>query len=205
MKRLKFLPFLTLMLLAAPVMAEDFVYAPKDCEFRVTYPEQPSTASACNPDNAKQCHQVSTFTKIYAMDTSIRITTTCNAAEPGMLEKYSGDVMKFTLETMAKENVDDYQTGFNDHAIAKQAVLLGNKKMPDGTERLYMAQIGIGKTSVFTIEGEVMAGPETNDTDIVFGNIFKSIRPEAWDNEKKAAEGKDAPAPVDKDDEKSKD
>jgi hypothetical protein len=117
------------------------------------------------------------------MDTSIRINTTCNAAEPGMLEKYSGEVMKFTLQTMAKDNTDDYQTGFNDHGIAKQAVLLGNKKMPDGTERLYMAQIWIGKTSVFTIEGEVMAGTEANETDIVFGNIFKSIRPESWDDE----------------------
>jgi hypothetical protein len=183
MKRLNLLPFLALMLLAVPAMAEDVIYAPKDCEFRITYPEAPSTASACNPDNPKQCHQVSTFTKIYAMDTSIRINTTCNAAEPGMLEKYSGEVMKFTLQTMAKDNTDDYQTGFNDHGIAKQAVLLGNKKMPDGTERLYMAQIWIGKTSVFTIEGEVMAGTEANETDIVFGNIFKSIRPESWDDE----------------------
>jgi hypothetical protein len=189
MTRLKLLSFCALLFLTAPAMAEDFVYIPKDCEFRLTYPEAPSTASACNPENPTQCHQVSTFTKIYAMDTSIRVTTTCNAAEPGMLEKYSGDVMQFTLESMAKNNVDDYQTGFNDHGIAKQAVLLGNKKMPDGSERLYMAQIWIGKKSVFTIEGEVLASPEEKQTDIIFGDIYKSIRPEAWDAERESKAG----------------
>lgn len=180
-----------------PAFAADYVYIPKDCEFRLTYPEEPSTAEACNPDNPLQCHQVSNFTRVYALDSSVRINTTCNAAEKDMLTRYSGDVMQYTLQTMATPHVDEFETGFNDHNIAKQAVILGNKKLPDGTERIYMAQLWIGKKSVFTIEGEV-TGASSPEADALLSTILKSIRHESWDKadetEKPAesAESKDA-------------
>jgi hypothetical protein len=179
--------FLALALLGFtwPTQAADYVYIPKDCEFRLTYPEEPSTAEACNPDNPLQCHQVSNFTRVYALDSSVRINTTCNPAETGMLTRYSSEVMQYTLQTMAKPRVDEFETGFNDHNIAKQAVLLGNKKLPDGTERVFMAQLWIGKKSVFTIEGEV-SGASSAEADLLFSNILKSVRHESWDEPEKA-------------------
>ena len=182
-------------LLSLPASAADFVYAPQNCEFKVTYPEHPSIAEACNPEDPKDCYEVSNFIQVLAADSSVRINSTCNNAEPGMLERYSGDVMQYTLGTMAKQQVDEYETGFNDHGIAKQAVVLGNKKQPDGSEGVYMAQLWIGKKSVFTIEGQI-TGTASAEADAIFSAIFKSIRHESWETKPEAVENKDK---IDKD------
>lgn len=189
MKRLKFL-FILVFLFATPGSAADYVYTPTNCEFKMTYPEQPSIAQACNPENPKDCYEASNFTRVLAMDSSVRINTTCNNAEPGMLERYSGDVMQYTLGTMAHKKVDEYESGFNDHGIAKQAVVLGNQKLDDGTEQVYMAQIWIGKKSVFTIEGQV-TGNASPEADAIFSEIFKSIRHESWDKPAESVEKTD--------------
>ncbi len=199
MKRFNLL-FILAVFLATPAFAADYVYAPKNCEFKITYPEQPSIAQACNPENAKDCYEASNFVRVLAMDSSVRINTTCNNAEPGMLERYSGDVMQYTLGTMAKQKVDEYESGFNDHGVAKQAVVLGNQKQEDGTEQVYMAQLWIGKKSVFTIEGQV-TGTASPEADAIFSEIFKSIRHESWDTDKQAAPD----VKTDKKEEKSKD
>lgn len=189
MKRLKLL-FIVTALFATPALAAEYIYAPANCEFKITYPEQPSIAQACNPENAKDCYEASNFVRVLAMDSSVRINTTCNNAEPGMLERYSGDVMQYTLGTMAKPKVDEYEAGFNDHGITKQAVVLGNKKLEDGTEQVYMAQLWIGKKSVFTIEGQV-TGTASPEADAIFSDIFKSIRHESWDKAPESVENSD--------------
>lgn len=180
-------PFKFALILAAlfsfQAQAADFVYAPKNCEFKVNYPEQPSLAEACNPEDPKDCYEVSNFIQVLAMDSSIRINSTCNNAEPGMLERYNGDVMEYTLGTMAKQRVDEFETGFNDHGIAKQAVVLGNQKVTEESEGVYMAQLWIGKRSVFTIEGQI-TGVASAEADRIFSSIFQSIRHESWDDAK---------------------
>lgn len=169
-------------------MAEETYRAP-DCEFSIVFPETPSVAQACNPTREDECHYVATFTKVYALDSAINIKTTCNKAEDGMLERYSGDVMRFTLETMAKSQADEYETGFNDHGIAKQAILLGSQKTEGGQEKIYMAQLWIGKKSVFTVEGSVTGS--NGEADMLFSTILKSIRHETWDKTKQIPENKE--------------
>ena len=91
-----------------------------------------------------------------------------------MLKRYSGDVMRFTLQTMAKDNTKDFETGFNDYGHAKQALLLGSSPNAQGGEDVYMAQLWIGETSVLTVEGRLI-GNQTPDSDATFTSIMKSI------------------------------
>lgn len=173
-------------LLITSAHAADYTYAPEGCDFRMTFPEEPLSETRCNPEKPEQCYKAITFNRVFALDSSVRVNATCNPAEENMLERYSGEVMEFTLESMARSAVTDYQTSFADHGDAKEAILLGAHKMPDGTEKIYMAQLWIGKTSLMTIEAEV-TGMESPDTDALFISIMKSVRLAAWDENGPAA------------------
>ncbi|MDB5491080.1 MAG: hypothetical protein JWO78_929 [Micavibrio sp.] len=170
----------SLILLSAPVNAAEYTYAPDGCEFNVTFPEAPADSKACDSANPKDCHLVSTYTKIYDVSTGMRINVTCAPAQPGMMEKYSGEVMQYTLGAMAREHIDrdQAQTAFEDLGTAKQAVLMATKKQEDGSESVYMSELWIGKKSVLTLEGE-MTGPPNQDADTLFARIMKSVRPQA--------------------------
>ncbi len=161
-------------LATAPAIAADYTFAPKGCEFAMTFPEQPTSAERCDPAAPTQCTHSSVFVKVYGMDSSMRVTATCSPAEDNMLKRYSGDVMRFTLESMAKGNAKTYETGFNDLGTAKQAILLGSTPNDHDGEDVYMAQLWIGEKSVLTIEG-VLTGVQTPDSDSTFTGIMKSI------------------------------
>jgi hypothetical protein len=168
-----------LFVLFLAVPAHAFEHTPEYCEFHMTFPEAPSTAKACNPEDDRDCYHATRFTRVYALDSALNINATCNKAEENMLERYSGEVMTFTLQTMSKGKVDDPHVGFNDHGIAKQAVLIGGRTAEDGSETVYMAQIWIGKESIFTIEGEV-TGAANAEADALLGDIMGSIRHKSW-------------------------
>lgn len=179
---------MVLAFITPPLHAADMTYIPEGCEFRMTLPEAPSTAEACNPDNPKECYRTGRFTRVYALDSVLKISTTCNNAEQGMMDRYSGEVMAFTLKTMSKGKVDEPESGYQEFAYAKQALIMGGKKLDDGAETLYMAQLWIGKKSVFTVEGEV-TGAANDEADALFTAIMASIRHESLDQaqDKKSA------------------
>lgn len=185
---------MTMLFFSPQTHAAEYTYQPEGCEFRMTFPEKPTTGTKCNPDNEAQCHQVSTYNETFALDSALRVTVTCNPAEKNMLERYSGEVMEFTLETMARNSkTKNLETGFTDHGDVKQAVLLGSDELEDGTERVYMAQLWIGKKSVFTVEGEVK-GAANPTADTIFSDIMKSVRHESWDQSpEKPAESEEKP------------
>ena len=158
-----------------PAIAADYTFAPNGCEFAMNFPEQPTSAERCDPAAPTQCTHSSVFVKVYGMDSSMRITATCSPAEDDMLKRYSGDVMRFTLESMAKGNAKTYETGFNDLGTAKQAILLGSTPNDHDGEDVYMAQLWIGEKSVLTVEG-VLTGVQTPDSDSTFTEIMKSIK-----------------------------
>lgn len=158
-----------------PAIAADYTFAPNGCEFSMNFPEQPTSAERCDPAAPTQCTHSSVFVKVYGMDSSMRITATCSPAEDDMLKRYSGDVMRFTLESMAKGNAKTYETGFNDLGTAKQAILLGSTPNDHDGEDVYMAQLWIGEKSVLTVEG-VLTGVQTPDSDSTFTGIMKSIK-----------------------------
>lgn len=173
--------FLALTLCAAPAFADEYTFGPDGCDFRMTFPEEPSTSMRCNPEKPGQCYKARVFNRVFSLDSGVKITVSCNPAEENMLERYSGEIMEYTLKSMVSGGeASAEKTGFTDYGEAKEATLLGQRTMPDGTGKIYMARLWIGKNSVMTVEGELI-GPASNESDAMFTNIMKSVRLKSQD------------------------
>lgn len=169
-----------LLLCALPARADEFAYAPDGCEFRMEFPGEPYRSQRCNPDLPDQCHDVTTYTKVFGMDATLNFHVTCNPVEEGMYGKYTGDILQATLEAMVGRNhLEEYQTGYQEMDVAKQAVILGIGKTGDN-EKVYIAQLWIGHKSTFTVEAELIGDETTTVADEMFANILHSIRHESW-------------------------
>lgn len=172
MKWLKFV--LPVLLLAAPAMAEPYTYSPEGCEFTITFPSEPLLGRKCNPDDARQCHEVLSFTKVFDVTATLKIDVVCNPAEPAMYERYSGDVMKTTLIAMAgRGKLDEMETGYNEHENAKMAFLLGSGKKGE-QDLIYNGQLWIGKKSIFSLEADI-TGDYITGADEMFATILQSV------------------------------
>lgn len=166
------------------------------CEFEIAFPGEPDTAHRCDPDNPANCSKVLTFTKVYDLNATLTINVTCNPAEDGMYDRYSLDVMKTTLEAMVgKGALENFESDAVEEKGYKQAILVGSGKSGEH-DRLYSAQLWIGQSSVFTVEGEILGygGPEA---DKLFSDVMTSVAYVSAENldksgDKPAPEGKDA-------------
>ena len=186
----------------SPAHAADYTYSPKGCDFKMTFPEEPGIGQSCDPDNPQLCHQVRVYNKFFALNSGLRITASCGKAEPGMLNKYSGKIMEYTLSAMAKNYVDakTAKVAFTDLGTAKEAVLMGGKKESDGTESVYMAVMMIGAHSVLSTQGEV-TGVDNPEADKLFAHIMKSVAQVTpadakSDNKNNTETGKDTTPPA---------
>lgn len=151
-------------------------HLPDFCEFTVDFPEEPMIARRCADAEGTDCYTTANFTRVYDLETSVGVHVSCNKADPGMTARYSEDVMKKTLESMARNKpVKNYTLNATTKDWGKAATLFG-----EGTKgmssTLYVAQIWVGKDSVFTVEGE-LSGKVHDESDALFSSILKSIRP----------------------------
>lgn len=181
MKKFKWIPAFTALaalLLALPASAGEFAYAPEGCEFRLEFPGEPYNSRRCATDESSICREMTSYTKVFRLDATLNINVTCNPAEEKMYERYDGDVMQATLSAMlGKNQLDDYQTGYQEFDVAKEAVLLGTG--PSGNnDRVLVAQLWIGHKSVFSVEAEIIG--ESPEADEMFSAILGSIRHESW-------------------------
>lgn len=172
-----------------PTADGNYVFSPEGCEFQVTFPSEPHRVQRCDTDNPESCHTVTNFTHVFGLDATVDIRVTCNKAEPQMYERYSGDVMKTTLEAMVGKNkLDEYESHFNDTGKVKQAALIG-AGTSGNSNKIYMAQLWIGQTSVFSIEGELIGGP-FEAADNMFSDILKSATLKQGEQEESTEENK---------------
>ncbi len=176
-------------------------YLPPFCEFTVDFPESPMIARRCADAEKTDCYTTANFTRVYDLDTSVGVRVSCNQAEPGMTDRYSEEVMKKTLEAMVREKtVRNYTLNATTKDWGKAATLFGEGTR-GVTPTLYVAQIWVGKNSVFTVEGE-LSGKPRDESDVIFSKILKSVRPlaapispEAETQTRTAAPTKQYPAP----------
>ena len=165
---------------AKPVTpALPYTYAPANCDFRIDFPSAPLKGKRCDPDDASRCNDVTTYTHVFALDATVDFTVTCNPAEPNMYEHYGGDVMRATLGGMVgKGKLDDFQTSYKQYDDAKQATLIGTGKQ-GVSDKIYIAQLWIGRKSVFTVEAQ-MLGADNDAANDMFAGILKSVRYKDW-------------------------
>jgi hypothetical protein len=159
-------------------LAQGSVYSPEGCEFQVTFPEQPYNTQHCDPiEKGKNCSDMTSFTKVYGIDSTVTYNVSCTATDGDMYGKYDDNVMRTTLQGMTRTlNLDTSQTGFMPLKEAKMAVLLGSGKTENGQDDLiYTAQLWIGHKSVFTLEGQ-LRGKYQPDADRLFAEILKTAK-----------------------------
>ena len=174
MKTLFLLAFLTL--LPFPAFAEPYTHAPDNCEFQITFPEKPYIQDLCDGgDNGDQCYQKTSYTQVYDLDATVKTTVTCSAIDQAINDSYSKDIMVETLKVMTANEVSEiYQTTFSEEENYKVAAIIGQGQMGQ-TETIYIAQLWIGQTSAFSLEGEI-GGEQHEQADLLFRDILQSVQ-----------------------------
>jgi hypothetical protein len=163
---------LPLLLLASPVSAEPFTYGPEDCEFQITFPEKPFIEKKCG-QNVTDCAVVATYTKAVGSSSSTNFRVSCSPLNPTEAEKYTPPVIEETLKQLVKSNnliTYDLQSSKNDGYKSASAISLSQR---DDKPLIYNAQIWVGKSSIFTIEGE-MAGDNNDIVQETFATILRN-------------------------------
>lgn len=154
--------------------AAEYRYAPKNCEFEITFPEKFYTQLKCGTKN--MCEEVVTFAKTIKTSTA-DFRVTCNA--PG--KEKMDLVRKSNLKASAKELAtsaglksfgEDVAT-LPDGTLSAVTLALGKRGTLDA---LYTGQYWIGKTSLLLLEAE-MRGPTNKDVEKIYSDILKSVKP----------------------------
>lgn len=161
---------------SASALAAPFTYAPPSCEFKIAFPEKPFIEQKCTGADKKECTEVVNFTKAFGTDTSVNFRITCNAYDPSELSKYTTDVMKETLTKMitdASLQANNIEAQERDGFKSVAAVNIGTRGDRD---IFYTGQIWIGKTSLFTLEGDI-TGVQSPESDELFSQVLKSMAP----------------------------
>lgn len=174
--------FTALIIIAFPAYAEeeakDVIYQPEGCEFAITFPDEPYSSQRCHPDDPLQCSDVTSFTKVFGIEATVNFTVSCYPADEKMYAQYSEEVIQATLKAMlSDQNLDTVETDSQTFPYAKQAVALGTGSIGN-SDRLFTAQLWIGKKSVYTIEAELI-GKQLDMADDMFMEIIGSFRHES--------------------------
>lgn len=177
------------------------VYTPEQCEFAASLPGPPHRERRCPDDDAKspKCHEVVSFTKVFDLSATLTFRLTCNPLEAGMYERYDTAVMKATLEGMVASTSDikDHQITLSEQDNARVASLVGAGEL-GLTPTMYVAQLWIGRKSIFTVEAQLI-GEEHKNADEAFRDILSSIHhieTKAKAEEKKSPAEKPKPEPA---------
>lgn len=154
---------------------EPFIYAPAHCDFQVTFPEAPIKNRRCPEGVGRPCYELSSYTMVYDLRTTVDVSVTCNPSVGGdNFERYNERVMRAALEGMiARRDIQTFDIGFQQYETVRSATLTGS-----GTsgrqDKIYTAQIWVGPKSVFTIQAELV-GSAHKEADAVFSHILKSL------------------------------
>ena len=194
---LLFMPFAMMLLLITPAFAKDkkttppveeikeeikeeepedtaIRYAPDFCDFEITFPEAPYTSKRC-PQNTGKCYDLTGYTMVYDLKTTVEVSVTCAPSSPADYSRYNDRVIKAALNGMvSRANITEFEINTNEQDDVRQGSLIGTSTY--GKQgRIYNAQLWIGQNSVMTIEAK-LTGPKDNEADASFGDILASIQ-----------------------------
>ncbi len=148
-------------------------YAPDYCDFEIVFPEPPFTARRCPPEQ-ETCYQVTSYTMVYDLSTTVDVSVSCMPSTPENMARYNERVMSTALEAMVgRKFIREYNINYDEREMTKQATLTGTGET--GRQgKIYTAQLWVGPNSVFTVQAELIGG-EHAEGDEVFKDILNSI------------------------------
>lgn len=149
-------------------------FAPDFCDFEITFPEAPYASRRC-PENAKgKCYQLTSYTMVYDLRTSVEISVTCVPSDERKFERYSERVMRAALQGMQKRaGIETYDIGYIEEETHKHASLNGTGGS-GRQSKIYSAQLWSGPNSVFTLEAK-LNGPSHPEADAAYADILKTV------------------------------
>lgn len=151
-----------------------FTYSPEYCEFSTTFPEEPYTLHICDPEIKDKCYDELSYTQVFEMASTVRFRVVCNPADSSMFEKYSPEVMHATLKAMTHQHfVKEIDASARNEDGYKQAGLVAEGK--EGlTDKIYIAQLWIGRQSVMSVEAEMIGAP-VDSADALFSQLLANV------------------------------
>lgn len=179
---MKYLSFVSALVIGSALsinaaQAEPYVYSPEHCEVSITFPEKPYMQNKCTGVDAnKNCTEVVTFTKTLPESaSSLNFRVTCHTDNSAELEKFTPAIMEETLRKMITDsNLEPFNIISSEADGFKKAssISVGEK---NGKTDIYSGQIWIGKSSIFTLEAE-MLGPKSDVLEKTFADILKNTK-----------------------------
>jgi len=190
------------LLMSLPAHAEDktpVTYSPAPCDFSVTFPSSPYTARKCDDEDKTKCYDMTSYTKVYDMASTVNFRVICNKIDESVYKHYSAEVMEATLRAMTNRTVvQTFDTTYRTEDNYKQAALIGEGQS-GMLSTIYIAQLWIGHGSALSVEAE-MIGEAHDDADKLLSDVLKSVH-YLTDEERKAKLPKDEKAEEDEEDE----
>jgi hypothetical protein len=177
MKLLKLFFSLALFLIIVPNYghANEYVVTRDFCEFEITVPGEPVTQRMCSDVEPNRCKDVTTFTHVFGLDSTVNFMFSCSKGDSDTIEKYTEDIMRAVIAShVASKRLDEYQTDYQLSENIKKAFVIGSG-VKGQSQLLYLAQIWVGASSILTLEGEVI-GEAFEDADRMFSEIINSTR-----------------------------
>lgn len=165
------------MCFASTVHAEEYTYAPKACEFQITFPEKPYMVEKCAGLNEKKkCVEVVTYKKILPPDASVDIRLTCEKVDEENPESKTKDYSELTLKSLLRDkNYEAYdlnsEVSDKDNVTRSTSLSIG---VQNDVPYIYSGQVWIGKQSLLTVES-TMKGEKNDEIDKIFAEILKSL------------------------------
>lgn len=167
--------FCSALAIASPAFAEPYTYSPRDCEFQITFPEKPFIETKCSSGD-KDCAEIATYTKAIGIDSSTSFRASCHSITASEQKTYTPEILEETLKQMIKSSgleAYDSKSGEKDGYRNASAISLAER---DGKALVYNGQIWAGKTSMFTLEAE-MLGKQNDEIEKTFVDILKKTYP----------------------------
>lgn len=184
--RHKFLTALTLVLFAPAAHAQEFVYSPEGCDFRLTFPGEPHAVRRCHDKLTDKCDLMTSYTQVFELDATVNFYVSCKPSPENFRKDFSTDLLRTSL--LARPNVDlleVYDISFNETDEALMGALMGAGRSPSrNDEMVYVTQIWVGNNSVLTFEGE-MVGVQKEEVDQLFADVLASMRHKDWPEQQK--------------------
>lgn len=152
---------------------KSYRFAPDFCDFEITFPETPAIAKKCIPGN--ECYDVNSYTMVYDLQTTVDVSVTCTPSTPAAFERYNEGVMKAALAGMIEtRGLQNHDTQYQEFENTKSGSLTGTG-ISGQSEKIYSAQLWIGKNSIFTVQAELI-GEAHDKADASFRDILQSIK-----------------------------
>ncbi len=158
--------------------AGEYLWAPDDCEFQMTFPGEPHAIRRCHNKMPDKCMEMTGYTEVFELDATVNIYVSCNPSEISLRKDFTPDLLRTTL--LARPNADlleVYDISQSDTPDALIGALFGAGESPNGNDQMvYIAQLWVGNSSLLTLEAELI-GTQSDDVDKAFANILATLKP----------------------------